>query len=78
MSHVSMLWGINVSSPILDAASHLALQSHKRDFISCSVPYAKPQASQEAAGLAHSSTWSQKHEEHSSWSKMVLRLEAQQ
>lgn len=33
VSHLSTLLGINVSSPVLDPASHLALPLHKYDFI---------------------------------------------
>lgn len=33
MSHLSTLLGINVSSPVSDPASHLALPLHKHDFI---------------------------------------------
>lgn len=49
MSHLSMLLGINVSSPDLDPALHLALPLHKHDFIDSQHHMQSIQASQETA-----------------------------
>lgn len=59
MSHLSTLLGINVSSPILDPASYLALSLHKHDFINSQHHMQSTQVSQDAADLGPHSTWSQ-------------------
>lgn len=60
VSHLSTLLGINVSSPVLDPALHLALPLHKHDFIESQHHVQSTPASQDAADLGPHSTWSQK------------------
>lgn len=59
VSHLSMLLGINVSSPVLDPASRLALPLHRHDFIHSQHHVQSARASQDAAGLGAHSTWSE-------------------
>lgn len=60
VSHLSTLLEVNVSSPDLDPALHLALASQKCDFIHAQHQVQRAQASQAAAGLGPPSTQSQK------------------
>jgi len=72
VSHLSMLLGINVSSPASDPALHLALPSHMHDFINSQHHMQSAQASQEAAGWVLTPPRHRKPKEHSSWSNGFL------
>lgn len=60
VSHLSTLLGINVSSPVSDPASHLALPLHKHDFLGSQHHMQRARASQDTADLGAHSTWSLK------------------
>ena len=72
VSHLSMLLGINVSSPASDPALHLALPSHIHDFINSQHHMQSAQVSQEAAGWVLTPPRHRKPKEHSSWSNGFL------
>lgn len=72
VSHLSMLLGINVSSPVSEPASHLALPSHTHDSLTLSTICKGPERAKRLPARVLTPPGQRKPKEHSSQSNVFL------